>query len=368
MKMLGLGRDQLRLLPTRDMRLDDEALRDALYACQQARQPVLLAVAVLGSTEYGTMDPVDKVVRLRDFSSLRGLGFSVHVDAAWGGYLATLFRNPDGSLRSQHEMRREYRNFPQKEVHAAFAALERVDSITVDPHKLGYLPYGTGAFVCRDNRAMALLAERADYVFDAEEASDYASRYRRIGQFIPEGSKPGAAAAAVYVVHKVLPLDHTNFGMIPRHTVLAAEAFRECARRFAREMEGALHVSMPFPPDSNLVCLAINPCGNRDLKRADDFTRRLLEKLRCDRHQPVQVKQFFASSTTLRRDLVGDADMTRILAELDIVPDPIDVAHGDDRLTLLRHTLMNPYLIDRENGISYIDRYFEYLSEQLRAL
>ena len=103
---------------------------------------------------------------------------------------------------------------------------------------------------------------------------------------------------------------------------------------------------------------------------ADDaaFTRRLMEKLRCDRHQPVQVKQFFASSTTLRRDLVGDADMTRILSELGIVPDPIDVEHGADRLTLLRHTLMNPYLIDRENGISYIERYFEYLTEQLRAL
>ena len=368
MKMLGLGREQLRLLPTRDMRLDDEALRDALHACQRERQPVLLAVAVLGSTEYGTMDPVDKVVRLRDLAGLRGLGFGVHVDAAWGGYLGTLFRNPDGSLRPLHEVRREFRDFPQPQVHAAFGALARADSVTVDPHKLGYLPYGAGAFVCRDHRAMALLSERADYVFDAGDADDYLSRYRRIGQFIPEGSKPGAAAAAVYVVHKVLPLDHVNFGLIPRHTVLAAEAFRECARCFAREMEGALHVSMPFPPDSNLVCLALNPCGNRDLRRADSFTRRLLEKLRCDRNQPVQVKHFFASSTTLRRDLVGDADMTRILAELDIVPDPLDIEHGTDRLTLLRHTLMNPYLIDRENGISYIERYFDYLSEQVRAL
>ena len=28
---------------------------------------------------------------------------------------------------------------------------------------------------------------------------------------------------------------------------------------------------------------------------------------------------------------------------------------------ILRHTLMNPYLLDAENGISYIDRYFEFL-------
>ena len=39
-----------------------------------------------------------------------------------------------------------------------------------------------------------------------------------------------------------------------------------------------------------------------------------------------------------------------------------------DRLVILRHTLMNPYLIDRENGISYIDRYFDYLATRVRAL
>ena len=27
---------------------------------------------------------------------------------------------------------------------------------------------------------------------------------------------------------------------------------------------------------------------------------------------------------------------------------------------------MNPYLIDRENGISYIDRYFDYLGKLVR--
>jgi hypothetical protein len=29
---------------------------------------------------------------------------------------------------------------------------------------------------------------------------------------------------------------------------------------------------------------------------------------------------------------------------------------------------MNPYLIDRENGISYIDLYFEHLARRIRAL
>lgn len=39
-----------------------------------------------------------------------------------------------------------------------------------------------------------------------------------------------------------------------------------------------------------------------------------------------------------------------------------------DHLLILRHTLMNPYLIDLENGISYIAGYFEFLARYLNAL
>ena len=368
LKMLGLGRGQLRLLATRGMRLDADALETALHDCLRERQPVLMAVAVLGSTEYGTIDPVDAIVDARDRSGARGLGFGVHVDAAWGGYLTTVFRNPDGSLRPLQEVRREYRDFPQPEVYAAFAGLSRTDSVTVDPHKLGYLPFGAGAFICRDHRAMPLLSEQADYVFGGRGAGDYATRYGQLGQYIPEGSKSGAIAAAVYVSHRVLPLDHANFGLMPRYTVLATEAFQAAAQRFAREMTGMAHAILPFAPDSNLVCLALNPNGNRDLAAANAFVQRLHDALRNDPTQPLQVKQFFASSTTLRRTVVGDDEMRRILAELDLGTTTLDDEAGTDRLVILRHTLMNPYLLDHENRISYIERYFDYLSELVHRL
>lgn len=366
MKLLGLGRAQLELLPERGMRLDADAMQATLERCLRERQPVLLAVAVLGTTEYGTVDPVDRVVDARETFGARGLGFGVHVDAAWGGYLATLFRNPDGSLRGRETVAAEFAHFPQPEVHAAFAALGRTDSITVDPHKLGYLPYGAGAFVCRDHRAMALLAEQADYVFDGEGASGYMERYRRLGQYIPEGSKSGAAAAAVYVTHRVLPLDHANFGRLPAQTVRAAEAFHARAQRFASELGNIVHACVPFAPDSNLVCVALNPAGNRDVARANAFVRALHDALRCDPRQPLQVKEFFGSITTLRPEALGEDDLRRIAGELRL--DPATFAGPDDRLVILRHTLMNPYLLDAENGISYIDRYFDYLAARVRAL
>jgi glutamate/tyrosine decarboxylase-like PLP-dependent enzyme len=366
LKLLGLGRAQLELLPERGMRLDPDALDAALETHARGHQPVLLVVAVLGTTEYGTVDPVHRVVAARREWHERGLGFGVHVDAAWGGYLATLFRNADGSLRTRDEVAAPFARFPAPEVHAAFAALGATDSVTVDPHKLGYLPYGAGAFVCRDHRAMALLAEEADYVFDGDGPPDYMARYRRLGQFIPEGSKSGASAAAVYVTHQVLPLDHAHFGLLPAQTVRAAEAFHARAETFAAELADVVHACVPFAPDSNLVCLALNPAGNRDVARANAFVRRLHEELRCDPRRPLQVKEFFGSITTLRPDALGAGELQRIATALRLDPASFDVA--SDRLVILRHTLMNPYLLDGENGISYIERYFDFLAARVRAL
>ncbi|HEY8329333.1 MAG TPA: pyridoxal-dependent decarboxylase [Rhodanobacter sp.] len=366
LKLLGLGRDQLELLPTDGMRLDPAALRDTLERCARERQPVLMCVAVLGGTEYGTIDPIDAVLAARNESRRHGLDFAVHVDAAWGGYLATLFRHEDGSLRTRDEVAADYVQFPTPAVHAAFAALGDTDSVTVDPHKLGYLPYGSGAFICRDHRAMALLAERADYVFHAATPAGYLARYRSLGQFIPEGSKSGAAAAAVYVTHKVLPLDHAHFGRLPRATVRAAETFHARAQRFALELAGCVQALVPFAPDSNLVCLALNPSGNTSVAAANAFVRALHDELRCDPQQPLQLKEFFGSVTSLRPEMLGPAQTARIFAALGL--DTASLDPDEDRLLILRHTLMNPYLIDHENGISYIDRYFDFLGRRVRVL
>lgn len=366
-KLLGLGRAQLEQLPERGMRIDVDALEATLERCLRERQPVLMAVAVLGTTEYGTVDPIDAVVAARERFAARGLGFAVHVDAAWGGYLATLFRNEDGSLRTREEVAQGFRSFPSPGVHAAVAALGATDSATVDPHKLGYLPYGTGAFVCRDHRATALLKETADYVFHGEAAPDYMTRYRSLGQIIPEGSKSGAAAAAVYVTHRVLPLDHAHFGQLPTQTIRAAENFRARALHFAQEIAGVAQAVMPFDPDSNLVCLALNPAGNRAVAAANAFVRRLHDELRIDPRHPVQDKQFFGSVTTLRPESLGAAAMERIFAALGLDAATLD-DDGAGKLVILRHTLMNPYLIDRENNLSYIDLYFDFLATRVRAL
>lgn len=369
MKLLGLGRDQLLSIPERGMRLSGEDFSALLADLHAHRRPVLLAVAVLGTTEFGTIDPVHEVVARREACAAAGFGFSVHVDAAWGGYLASLFRNEDGSLRPREQMQAEFESFPSATTHAAIAALGDCDSVTVDPHKLGFLPYGAGAFLCRDQRAMSLLAEHADYVFTQAEGEDYFARFRQLGRYIPEGSKSGAAAAAVYVTHRVLPLDHAHFGRLPAETIRSAQTFQTRAARLREELAGEVRVCIPFTPDSNLVCLALNPAANRDVAVMNRFVHRLHEGLRCDPGQAVQTHEFYGSMTTLRPEAMGAHDLARVLAELGVDPDTLLPEHeGADRLVILRHTLMNPFLDDRENGINYIDLYFEYLARRVRAL
>ncbi|EQD77199.1 tyrosine decarboxylase, partial [mine drainage metagenome] len=86
-KLLGLGQNNLLRIPTVGMRMDLGALDQALNSCAEKRVPILAVVGILGTTEYGTLDPIHEIVHLRSAWAQRGLGFAIHVDAAWGGYL-----------------------------------------------------------------------------------------------------------------------------------------------------------------------------------------------------------------------------------------------------------------------------------------
>lgn len=50
-------------------------------------------------------------------------------------------------------------------------ALKDADSITIDPHKSGYIPYPAGALCYRDGRMKNLLIWSAPYIAQGETAS-----------------------------------------------------------------------------------------------------------------------------------------------------------------------------------------------------
>ena len=367
-RILGFGTGQLVAgAVDHHMRLSIPALERHLDGCMRRKTPVLAVVAVLGSTEFGTLDPLKEIAALRATYRQRGLEFALHVDAAWGGYLSSIFREPDGGLASHAAVRKGFRYFPSTTVYESFAAVKLADSVTVDPHKLGYLPYGIGGIVWRDARIRDFLGERAPYVFDGE-ASGKDDHIPQLGQYILEGSKPGASAAAAWVAHRVLPLDRHHLGRLQRHTILASEYLYDHLPALAERLKGRARLTVPFEPDTNLLCLAVNPEGNSSLAAMNRFGERLYTHLGADPMRPVPLREFFSSHTRVARDMLGAEDLSRVLTTLGIDPATFVAAVEDrqmqaDGLFLLRHTLMNPWLLERAEGKNPLDRYLDYLEK-----
>ncbi len=145
-RIAGLRPEHVRVCGSSDgLRLDPETVR---VAVKQDRADGLVPVAIVGAagtTNAGAVDPLDELATLSE-----ELGLWFHVDAAYGGFFQLTDRG-----RSR------------------LAGIERADSITLDPHKSLFLPFGTGALLVRDRTTLErTFDEEADYLRDHDDAGD----------------------------------------------------------------------------------------------------------------------------------------------------------------------------------------------------
>ncbi|MEQ9486327.1 hypothetical protein [Coleofasciculus sp. F4-SAH-05] len=105
---------------------------------------------------------------------------------------------------------------------AQYQHLKHTDTITVDPHKTGYLPYPAGALCYRNMAMRSLIAFEAPYI-----NSDGASTEEELilGTYGIEGSKPGAAAAGVYLSHAAIRPTRQGYGKILGRTLYNCKVF-----------------------------------------------------------------------------------------------------------------------------------------------
>jgi aromatic-L-amino-acid/L-tryptophan decarboxylase len=123
----GIPLANVRAVPvTERLRLDVDALEDAIARDRAGGFTPFLVVASAGTTNTGAVDPLGAVA---DVAERERMWF--HIDAAYGGF----FRLTDRGRER-------------------FAGIERADSITLDPHKGMFLPYGTGSLIVRDGAAL----------------------------------------------------------------------------------------------------------------------------------------------------------------------------------------------------------------------
>jgi glutamate/tyrosine decarboxylase-like PLP-dependent enzyme len=108
-----------------------------------------LVIASAGTTDVGAIDPLEAIGRIA-----RANGLWYHIDAAYGGFFALV-----------------------DECRPKLAGMELSDSIVLDPHKGLFLPYGTGALLVQDRRAL----QRAHYYTAAYMQDVVAEESREAG-------------------------------------------------------------------------------------------------------------------------------------------------------------------------------------------
>ncbi|KAE9392567.1 PLP-dependent transferase [Gymnopus androsaceus JB14] len=166
----GIGRENMIELPVDDdARLSIEHLRKELEKHLAEDSHSLYAVTVIvGTTEHGSVDPIDEVLELRREMQAKGLSFMVHADAAWGGYFASKkilgrARLPGGPEYAFSIPLSAYTN-------RQMLSLKGVDSVTLDPHKSGFNPYPAGGICYRDARFRYLTTWSSPYISVKEGA------------------------------------------------------------------------------------------------------------------------------------------------------------------------------------------------------
>lgn len=149
-RLAGLPASAVRVVPHDDqLRMRVAAAAEMIAADRAAGRRPFLLVGSAGTTDTGTVDPLPALGELAARERLW-----LHVDAAYGGPFRLTERG-----------------------RARLAGTELADSVTLDPHKTLFLPFGSGALVVRDPAALRAAHEVGTYVLqdlDPHDAPDYA--------------------------------------------------------------------------------------------------------------------------------------------------------------------------------------------------
>ena len=125
MDLAGLGTDALRLIATDAMfRIDAKALAAAIARDRQAGLEPFLVIGSAGTVDTGA---IDDLAMIADLCAAEKLWF--HIDGAYGAL---------GMLAPQ--------------IAPLLSGLERADSIALDFHKWGQVPYDAGFLIVRDGK------------------------------------------------------------------------------------------------------------------------------------------------------------------------------------------------------------------------
>jgi tyrosine decarboxylase len=368
--LLGIGVDNLVKVPVDGRyRMDLVALQHIIDDLVASHMPILMLVAVVGTTEEGAVDDVAGLRNLIARNRAAGINFAFHIDAAYGGYARTLFLDEDRAFMPYAELQARLsdegltssRPWPSPAVWSAYEAMPVADSITVDPHKMGYVPYAAGGVVFKDKRILALIAYAAAYVFEDPDNLDTS-----LGSVVLEGSKSGATAAGVWSAHQLLPLTHNGYGQLIGRSWSGARTFVEVPQSVEHlAVAGHRIICEPLiaDPDFNIVCMAFNIEGNTDLERMNALNAELYHRFSYE-FGPLYQDDWITSHTELTHETYGDVP-SAMVGRLGI---PAEEWTRIGRLQVLRSCVMHPWIAHHRDYPEHWQSFLAIVSAQLEDI
>jgi len=347
--IMGIGSENFVNIQVNDKcRMDINHLKKEIDKLVEQKIPILGVVSVVGTTEEGAVDEVHKVVKLRKEYEKKGISFYYHIDAAYGGYARSIFLDENDEFVNYDEIKpmlnesgamQKDNDWPSRGIYESYKAMSEADSITIDPHKMGYIPYQAGSIVAKDTRVKDLISYFAAYVFAQGMTNENPVL---LGSYIMEGSKAGATVAAVWASHKVVPLNITGYGKLIGRSQEVAQRFYNC---LSNEPEFTLENGKTYKayaltkPDFNMVNWTFNEIGNTSLKKMNELTLKLFDKFQYV-SGPVYNEDFLTSHTEFTLEDYGKAPI-HFLNNIGI--DEKEFLNGTG-VWIFRASLLTPFL------------------------
>jgi glutamate/tyrosine decarboxylase-like PLP-dependent enzyme len=279
-------------------RMDLDALEELL-----ATGRVGTVVLTAGTTGLGAVDPIAEALALRD-----RYGCRLHVDAAYGGFFTLLATDEDGA------------KLLGPDTAARLRAVRAADSVVVDPHKHGLQPFGCGAVLFRDPTVGALYRHDSPYTY-------FTSQELHLGEISLECSRAGAAAGALWLTLRALPLE-AGAGLGP----VVAGGIR-AARAWAELLDASDQFRLYQPPELDILTFWPRP-GSPSCAAVDAASAALLQAAMAD-SSPVYLSTLRLAADRLRhRDpaLAPDAAEARVLRSVLMKPEHegyVDTLHRE---------------------------------------
>ena len=421
--LIGIGEQAVEFIPVDShFRIQMDYLSKRLHNLNP-KEFILAVVGIAGSTELGSVDPIHKMIQLRqELQNSKQQSFWIHIDAAWGGYIRTLFMDADKNTKFSletidHDAQVQIKNmnmwgktdyvlknnfletnfdlkWQEAEVIKSFMAFPDADSITIDPHKLGFIPYPCGLIAFKNGAITKLIKQHATYISEENNLDDLTftnnDHINALGHYILEGSKPGAAAAAAWLAHKSIPLNIQGHGKIIKASILSAVKFLNNLKIHQSHFFSFDKILNPdvqpckqgftFQPiinqvDTNIVCFIVKPMtiqhnslmnASNSLKIINQLNEYLYNELTIkNKGQDNPYSQpYFVSKTKINCKSYSLDSVHQVLTELGISTEE----YQREGLFVLRSVVMNPWhSIAQYSDIDYFMGYISFMHQKLRG-